>query len=83
MGERIEVPQKVQKALTPFDLKRPLAKTKEDLKAAQLKWYQENSTGGMVGRTPNSENPSTAAELRDNSENIFKKNNVVKLERGQ
>lgn len=57
-------------------------KTKEDLKNAQLKWYQENTTGGMVGRTPTSSNPSTAAELRDNSEKIFKKNNVVTLEKG-
>lgn len=31
LGERIEVPQKIQEVLKPFDLKRPLAKTKEDL----------------------------------------------------
>ena len=31
IGEKIAVPQNIQDALTPFDLKRPLAKTKEDL----------------------------------------------------
>jgi len=54
-------------------------KTKEDLKKAQEKWYRENTTGGMVGRTPTSSKPSTEAELRRNSEDIFKRNNVVTL----
>lgn len=58
-------------------------KTKEDLKKAQEKWYRENSTGGMVGRTPTSSKPSTEAELRRNSEDIFKRNNVVTLQQGQ
>ena len=31
LGERIEVPKNIQAVLEPFDLKRPLAKTKEDL----------------------------------------------------
>ncbi len=31
LGERIAIPQKVQDALKPFDLKRPLSKSKEDL----------------------------------------------------
>ena len=31
LGERISVPQKLQEVQKPFDLKRPLAKTKEDL----------------------------------------------------
>ena len=31
LGEQIQVPQKIQETLKPFDLKRPLAKTKEDL----------------------------------------------------
>lgn len=31
LGERIEVPQTIQEVLKPFDLKRPLAKTKEEL----------------------------------------------------
>ena len=31
LGEKIAVPQNVQEVLASFDLKRPLAKTKEDL----------------------------------------------------
>jgi len=31
LGERIEVPQTIQEVLKPFDLNRPLAKTKEEL----------------------------------------------------
>ena len=31
IGEKIVVPQNIQEVLAPFDLKRPLAKTKEDL----------------------------------------------------
>ena len=31
IGEKIAVPQNIQEVLAPFDLKRPLAKTKEDL----------------------------------------------------
>ncbi len=31
LGERIECPQNIKEVLEPFDLKRPLAKTKEDL----------------------------------------------------
>ena len=32
IGEKIAVPQNIQEVLAPFDLKRPLAKTKEDLR---------------------------------------------------
>lgn len=31
LGERIDIPKNIQEVLAPFDLKRPLAKTKEDL----------------------------------------------------